>query len=213
MNAVAAPVALDTKTRILDAAERVFSQDGFDAASLRGITAAAHVNLAAVNYHFQTKEALFAAVIERRVGPVNQRRLELLDALTGKVSAERILEAFIRPPLDVCAAEASIFRPLMARLHGVPRELHTRIIEDVFAHVFHRFVDALEVALPGIPRQELQWRLFFVVGAVSQALAWGPIISKFVDDGSTLEEDEALTHRLVSFGTAGMKAATKRVKH
>jgi AcrR family transcriptional regulator len=211
MNAVAAPV--DTKTRILDAAERIFSQDGFDAASLRTITAAAQVNLAAVNYHFQTKEALFTEVIERRVRPINQRRLEMLDGLGAKPSAERIIEAFIRPPLDVCSGQPAIFRPLMARLHGVPRELHTRIIEDVFSLVFRRFADALELALPGTPREEIQWRLFFIIGAMAQTMAWGQIISKFMNSRSSADDLEMLTARLVSFGAAGMKATTKRVKH
>src|SRR5882757_6020047 len=99
MNAALAPV--DTKTRILDAAERIFSQDGFDAASLRTITAAAQVNLAAVNYHFQTKEALFSAVIERRVKPVNERRIEMLESIAGKPTVEKVLEAFLRPLVEL----------------------------------------------------------------------------------------------------------------
>lgn len=212
MNAAAAPV--DTKTRILDAAERIFSQDGFDAASLRTITAAAQVNLAAVNYHFQTKEALFTAVIERRVRPVNQRRFEMLEAIPGRPTPEKILEAFVRPPLDFGTRELAVFRPLLARLHGVPRELHTKIIEDIFANVFHRFTDALQVALPDIPRQEIEWRLFFIVGSMTQAMAWGPILSKFVDGGSSSSDElEALAARLINFGAAGLKANTKRVKH
>lgn len=150
MNAVLAPI--DTKTRILDAAERLFSQDGFDAASLRTITAAAQVNLAAVNYHFHSKEALFSAVIERRARPINKRRLELLEAIPGKLNAERILDAFLRPAMERSAAELSCFRPLMARLHSVPLELHTRIIEENFAPTLNRFVDALSEALPCLQR-------------------------------------------------------------
>ena len=209
--AVAAPA--DTKTRILDAAERVFSQDGFDAASLRTITAAAQVNLAAVNYHFQTKEALFSAVIDRRVRPINQRRLEMLAAISGKPTAEKILEAFLWPALEGCSSEPEVFRPLMARLHGVPRELHTRIIDENFGAMFLRFSGALSKALPQTPLKELQWRLFFIVGAMSQALAWGMIISKSVDGGSDLGDIKALAARLISFGAAGMKANTKRVNH
>ena len=63
----------DTKTRILDAAEKLFGKSGFDATSLRDITAEADVNLAAVNYHFQSKESLIDAVIARRIEPVNQK--------------------------------------------------------------------------------------------------------------------------------------------
>jgi AcrR family transcriptional regulator len=226
MNSVLAPV--DTKTRILDAAERIFSQDGFDAASLRTITAAALVNLAAVNYHFQTKEALFSAVIERRVQPVNRRRIEMLEEMTGKPSVEKILEAFLRPVLESKSGEPAILRPLMARLHGVPRELHTRIIEDNFAPVMQRFVDALTAALPGAPPDELKWRLFFLIGSMTQTMAWGPIMSKFIDGDFNPNDVETLMARLVSFGAAGIKRSnsprsaravssklqsTKRVNH
>ena len=74
-----APVA--TKDRILDAAESLFMEHGFEATSLRSITAAAGVNLAAVNYHFGSKEELFQAVLTRRLDPMNQERVDLLTAL------------------------------------------------------------------------------------------------------------------------------------
>ncbi|MEO8847906.1 MAG: helix-turn-helix domain-containing protein, partial [Casimicrobiaceae bacterium] len=67
-----------TKERILDAAEHLFMQLGFDATSLRAITGDAEVNLAAANYHFGSKEELFEAVLTRRLDPMNQRRLALL---------------------------------------------------------------------------------------------------------------------------------------
>ena len=74
-------VAIETKNRILDAAERLFADFGYKATSLRDITSEAGVNLASVNYHFGSKEALLAALLERNFAPVNRRRIELLDAL------------------------------------------------------------------------------------------------------------------------------------
>src|SRR5438067_208004 len=73
--------SLGTKSRILDAAERLFLEHGFEATSLRQLTAAAGVNLAAVNYHFGSKEELFQAVLTRRLDPVNQERIDLLTKL------------------------------------------------------------------------------------------------------------------------------------
>src|SRR5271166_6534149 len=87
----------DTKTRILDAAEKLFGEKGFDATSLRDITTEADVNLAAVNYHFQSKESLIEAVILRGAGPVNDRRLAMLEATGPKASVEQIVEAFVGP--------------------------------------------------------------------------------------------------------------------
>src|SRR5579871_5345079 len=97
---------VSTKDRILDTAERLFARDGFEATSLRAITAEAGVNLAAVNYHFQSKEALVRAVIGRRMGPVNEKRLAMLDACEtaagdGPLPLEGVLEAFVRPVLEI----------------------------------------------------------------------------------------------------------------
>ncbi len=87
----------DTKTRILDTAEKLFGENGFDATSLRDITAQADVNLAAVNYHFQSKDSLIDAVIARRIEPVNRRRLEMLEAAGPNPTIEQIVEAFLAP--------------------------------------------------------------------------------------------------------------------
>src|SRR5689334_24496828 len=91
--------SVDTKTKILNAAEKLFGMNGFDATSLRDITAEAQVNLAAVNYHFQSKESLIDAIIERRILPINQRRFEMLDAVGHPPGVEQIVEAFLAPML------------------------------------------------------------------------------------------------------------------
>ena len=92
----------DTKTRILDAAELLFMEHGYEATSLRQLTAAAGVNLAAVNYHLGSKEELFQAVLTRRLDPMNQERIRLLEALerdagTKPPSCERVLFAMLAP--------------------------------------------------------------------------------------------------------------------
>src|SRR5579863_10630017 len=90
----------DTKSRILDAAEKLFAMNGFKPTSLRDITAEAQVNLAAVNYHFQSKDSLIDAVIARRIEPVNRKRMEMLEAAGPNPSVEQILTAFLAPVLD-----------------------------------------------------------------------------------------------------------------
>ena len=98
-------MALETKTRILDAAERLFAEHGFSDTSMRDITTAADVNLAAINYHFGSKESLFIAVMERRTIPINRERIRRLDALevdagTKPVTAENLVRAFLSPMLE-----------------------------------------------------------------------------------------------------------------
>jgi AcrR family transcriptional regulator len=96
----------ETKARILDAAETLFMEHGYEATSLRAITAAADVNLAAVNYHFGSKEELFQSVLTRRLDPMNQRRLELLtrfesEAAPKPLPCDRILSALLIPALKL----------------------------------------------------------------------------------------------------------------
>src|SRR6266446_10016180 len=97
MSTVSSVLPSDTKIRILDAAEKLFGKNGFDATSLRDITAEAQVNLAAVNYHFQSKDSLIDAIIERRLEPVNRLRLEMLDAAGSSPTVEQVVEAFLAP--------------------------------------------------------------------------------------------------------------------
>src|SRR5437762_12824734 len=95
-----APLA--TKEKILDTAEALFMEHGFEATSLRAITTAAGVNLAAVNYHFGSKEELFQMVLTRRLDPMNQQRVDLLTALERAaaphpVACDKILTAMFIP--------------------------------------------------------------------------------------------------------------------
>src|SRR5512134_3133369 len=100
MNRVESVLAPDTKERILDAAEALFMVQGFTATSLRMITTRAGVNLAAVNYHFGSKDELVRAVFTRRLGPLNRERVALLEELEEQAGGrplvpEQVLEAFL----------------------------------------------------------------------------------------------------------------------
>ena len=125
-----APVA--TKDRILDAAESLFMEHGFEATSLRSITAAAGVNLAAVNYHFGSKEELFQAVLTRRLDPMNQERLDLLTALE-RAAAPEPLSMRADPVGDVRARAAPRARP-RARRQGLPAPARPRLRRSGAVH-------------------------------------------------------------------------------
>src|ERR1700691_5782789 len=157
---------MTTKDRILNAAERLFARDGFEATSLRAITAEAGVNLAAVNYHFQSKEALVQAVIGRRMGPVNARRLALLDAYEAEaagapVPLEKTTDAFLRPVLEIVGSQAHEFAPLVGRIYIEPGDFSVRVFKDQFQALALRFIPAFQRALPDLPHTELYWRLHF----------------------------------------------------
>src|SRR5277367_4422518 len=107
----------DTKSKILDVAENLFGNQGFEGTSLRDITAKAQVNLAAVNYHFQSKDSLIDAIIERRLAPVNRRRLGMLEAAGPSPSVEQIVNAFLSPLLMMEVLTAG---PFVGRVFSNP---------------------------------------------------------------------------------------------
>jgi len=193
----------DTKLKILDAAEKLFGINGFDTTSLRDITAAADVNLAAVNYHFQSKDSLIEAVIARRIEPVNNCRLALLDAAGPNPTVEQILEAFLRPVFEAHIESAM---PLVGRLLSNPVFFVDRMWEKHLAQVGQRFVDALCKALPGHPRAEVALRLYFSVGVMTHMLLWGPIFPRITGGMVDISDRQALLQRTVTFLAAGFRA-------
>src|SRR5579872_6817637 len=163
---------MTTKIKILDAAERLFAAHGIEATSLRAITAEAGVNLAAVNYHFQSKEALMHAVIERRLAPINQKRLEMLAACEkasaeGQLNARCVLDALLRPIFEMLRGPGAQFAPMMSRIFTESNEIRAKVFEKHLAHVSARFLPAFERAVPHVPAAELRWRLLFLMGAVA----------------------------------------------
>jgi len=204
----------DTKTRLLDAAETLFAERGFAATSLRAITAAAQVNLAAVNYHFRSKQALLEAVFARRLGPINRRRLELLASAQARAGRrapplEEILEAFIGPAFRLraeLAGSGTSFQRLMGRLFSEPGEHVQAILKPQFAEVAAGFLPALERALPRLPGAELAARIHFMVGAMAHTLAGTHVMQLFVGDRCDPSDAEGTIRRLVSFLAAGLRA-------
>jgi AcrR family transcriptional regulator len=209
------PVSADTKTRILDMAEALFMEHGFEATSLRQLTTAAGVNLAAVNYHFGTKEELFQAVLTRRLDPMNQQRIRLLDELEreadGKpIACERILSAMLIPALRLSRDEehsGKNFLRLIGRAYADPAPFIRHFLSDQYAEMIARFKEAFLQTLPHLTRQELTWRLHFVMGALSYSLA-GTDVLKLLAQAMPGEsnDDEMLLERLAPFLVAGLKA-------
>jgi AcrR family transcriptional regulator len=205
----------DTKTRILDAAEQLFMEHGFEATSLRSLTSAAGVNLAAVNYHFGSKEELFQAVLTRRLDPMNQERITLLGKIEregmGRVlSCERILFAMMIPALRLARDEergGKNFLRLLGRAYADPAPFIRHFLSEQYAEMIGRYKEAFHKALPHLSRQELTWRLHFVMGALSYTLAGTDALKLFAQVTATdKDNDELLLQRLAPFLVAGLKA-------
>ena len=200
-----------TKTRILDAAEQILSERGFAACSLRDVTAAAGTNLGAVNYHFRSKEALIQAVFERRLTPINGRRLAALDEHERQSAGRplplpKLLHAFL-DPLFAPDLDNRAFLRLMGRMYTEPSlDLH-QLFQAQMAPTVRRFLGAFRRTLPGLEPEDLFWRLFFTIGAMAHTLAAGALL-KLISGGICDPTDlEDATRRLVHFTGAGLRAA------
>ena len=205
----------DTKTRILDAAECLFMEHGFEATSLRQLTSAASVNLAAVNYHFGSKEELFQSVLTRRLDPMNQERIDLLERLErdsgGKpLAVEKILSAMLIPALKLARDErrgGKNFLRLVGRAYADPAPFIRHFLSQQYVEMINRYKEAFLKALPHLSRQELTWRLHFVMGALSYTLAGTDALKLFAQVTATdRDNDELLLQRLAPFLVAGLKA-------
>ncbi len=206
----------DTKERILDAAEQLFGEHGPSDTSLRAITAAAGVNLAAVNYHFGSKEKLIEAVLSRRLEPVNRKRLELLDQLEkgGKqVELEDLLRVFVRPALELSNdPDAGVFcTRLVGRMQGDPSAQVRDIFKDQFKEVAERFLPAFAKACPHLGQGEVMWRVFFVIGAMAHTLMDSFDIKNYTKGLCDPRDVDATTAYLVQFGATALRAPPARV--
>jgi AcrR family transcriptional regulator len=210
MNATSTKI--DTKRRILDSAERLFADHGFEGASLRTIIADAKVNLAAIHYHYHSKEALFDAVILRRLDPINRQRLELLDAAERAAnpepaSLEAVIEAFLAPAFRVATEEhyGSTFARLMGRVLTSERSSVPRMREHV-SEMIARFMHALKNAAPELPMAELYWRMQFMGGAMALTLLRGHDLQVLSNGLCDMSDAEGTIRRLVAFTAAGFRA-------
>ncbi len=224
----------DTRERILDAAERIFMACGYDGTSMRMITAEAKVNLAAVNYHFGSKEGLMCAVFRRRLDGLNSERLAVLDALEaqaggGALKPSQILEAFFGTLLRIGGDESRggmTFLRLLGRTLTDPADFIREFFAEEYSEVIARYKSALFRALPDVPRAEIAWRLHFMLGAVSYAIAGTDIMQVITgadvkdqsrEDGREVEQEtdavaaRNLAARMMPFLLGGLRAPLPHV--
>jgi AcrR family transcriptional regulator len=205
-----------TTTRILDVAEELFSEQGFDRVSIRDITRKAKVNLAAINYHFGTKEDLIAAVFERRVLPVNEARIAALGSIEARAKArpriEDILEAFIRPTVQFSFGTprgGKAFSKLFGRCLSEPSPEITALLKRQFEPLAERMDSALMKALPGLSRSEAFWCMKFTFGALHH---WHLTKDAFLPGWLEKSDVEKQIQKLISFAAAGFRASRSRSK-
>jgi AcrR family transcriptional regulator len=207
-----------TSERILDAAERLFADHGFTATSMRQITTEARANLAAVNYHFGSKDKLIRAVFARRLEPLNRERLELLthvenEAEGGTLVVDRIVEAFIGPALRLKRVRGGeVFLRLLGHTLSQREDRMRTLLTDQFREVIGRFTAALGRALPHLSAEDVFWRLLFTVGAMAHTLALSDTMPAFSQGVCRSPDEENTLRRLVPFVSAGLRAPVPKLE-
>lgn len=167
----------NTRTRILDAAERLIAERGFHGVSLREITAAAGANTAAVHYYFQYKEDLLEAVVDRRAGIVVQERLKRMEALLagpGLPTLEALILAYVSPGLTICFESQELrkhFGRLRARFSHETDPAMRAIMRRHFREPGRCFIAAIRKMVPHLTEREIEWRFHFMVGTLIYLMA------------------------------------------
>ena len=203
----------ETRTRILDAAEELFMQHGFEGTSMRLLTAKAGVNLAAVNYHFGSKDALIEAVFRRRLDPMNTARIAALEALEAAgrpLSPDSIIRAFVGEGLrmieDTRTGGRNFIR-LLGRTYTEPAKHIRALIGQLYAPAMERYKAAFERTLPQMPREELVWRMHFMFGTLAYTLAATDTVQLIAGCKPEDRYDARLLEdRLTAFLAAGLHA-------
>ena len=210
-----------TKTVLLNAAERLFATDGFNATSLRDITSAARANLGAVNYHFRSKDDLILAVLQRRLRPINGDRLALLDQFekrAGKraVPIEKILEAFFRPALDLATGSGrrgEQFVRLVAHSFANSGAFLRPLIEEEFGERNRRFHAAMRRSVPYLSSDEIHWRLHFANGVFLHTIANAHVLELSSGGRCRLgKNSERVLEKMIAFCAAGFEARREQGK-
>ena len=200
-----------TKDRILGAAEELFAQHGFAGTSLRQVTTRADVNIAAVNYHFGSKENLVNEVFRRRMDEMSARRLAQLKAALQQHPGELepVLAAFVEPALAMAQDRhgGGAFIRVIARAYAEKNDNLRKFLSNQYGHVLRDFAKAIAGCVPALGKEQLYWRLDFLSGALTYAMADFGMIKR-PSGLSEAAHRERAARELIRFASAGLKADT-----
>ena len=205
-----------TAERLLDVAEALFAEHGFAGTSMRMITARAEVNLAAVNYHFGSKEELFHRVFHRRLMQLNAARIAALDTLEAAAAGEplksrEILQAFFRPALSMSEDReggGATFMRLLGRSYTASAQFVSELMANEYEKVMKRYLAAAYRAMPEIPPVELAWRLHFMTGAATYAISGVDALALITGEQDC--DPQRLMDRLITFFLEGLEAVPRQ---
>lgn len=208
------PAKKDPQKRILDIAEKVFANEGFDSASIRSIAAGAGVNLPTIYYYFDSKLGLIQAVLDRRVRPLGLEHLALLQQFADEaggqpVPVEKILEAMLLPPLRIAASSSTAHAVAMRLIGRIMSESNPELQDLLMGR--HReikkiFLEAFARSLPELPLPALQWRCVFAWGVLGSIMIGSRQIGKDTAGACNPLDTSAVLAQTIHFLASGFRA-------
>ena len=209
---------IDTKNRILDAAEVLFAERGFADTSLRLITSEADVNLASVNYHFGSKKELIQAVLDRYLClfmPDLDARLRVLME-QEQLTLLQLFESFVEPLMKLSAVRANgpaIFMQLLGRGYIDSQGHLRRFITAHYGPILQRITQAISKANPALSPADLFWRLHFTLGTVVFTMASADALRDIAlaDFGQQLDV-EGLVRNVIPYLASGVGAPVESTR-
>lgn len=204
-----------TRSKIVMAALRVFATRGFEAASLKEITTASETNVAAIHYHFGSKEALIREVLQTVADPVNRMRMELLEQQPAGPARtlEHVVEALVAPPIRYsldATGDGRMLTRLLLQARALPSEFTTTTIFQQYDATAQHFVQAMMDAEPGLGQEEAFWRYAFAIGAmhyiVTDSDAANHRLNRISGGLCDTNDPETIIRQLIAFAVAGMRA-------
>lgn len=201
----------DMREALLEAAERLFSQRGYSAVSLREIAGEAQANVGSLTYHFQNKSGLLRAIYARHCEPMNRRRMELLgEAQRIRDRDERlvaILRAYLLPAFSSSAeGGGAMFTRMRAVLSAEGDADARRIIAEAFDDTSHAFIDAIADCLPGAPEAAIVWRSQFLLGSLYYALINPERVTRLSEGRVDGHDTKAAVDEIVSATFASLRS-------
>jgi AcrR family transcriptional regulator len=211
---------LPTKARILQATETLFLQRSYEGTSLRAITTEANVNLAAVNYHYGSKEELFTLLLTERLNPLNEERGARLAALSTQgfdkdYRVEQIIATLFLPALSLArdtTRGGPDFLRFVGRAYADPSEFVRTLLHDRYAAVNLKFKQAFAEALPELPERDLAMRLNFILDSVSSTLASEDVRKVIGGLRPNADDDTELLAYLAPFLGAALRSKVRQPK-
>lgn len=202
-----------TRDRILDAAERLFAEKGFEGVSVRQIMSAAEADVSLAYYHFKSKRDLFDQVMLRRIDYLNEIRYAALDRVVQEAgddgpSLEDVLKAGISPVLSLLETDHEEWRyylQIIAQINSWPRmggELMTRYFDPLILD----FMEKIRACLPDCDEADLFWSYHFLSGALTLTLAETGRIDNLSGGLCHSSDIAAIKDRMPVFLAAGFRA-------